>query len=735
MPDTLSAHERTVVTERAEQFRHALVEGGVTDWELFLTGLEAPARRALLTELACFDLTHRWGKGERPKVEEYLTRFPELGPDDDIPPEIFVEEYRCRLQAGEDVAAADYRDRFPSMFPGLQEVLDSVAVSRVMSAPPVHRWQPAAEGLVSVSQEYELVRELGRGMFGEVWLARKKPSGIEKAIKILLQAADRDAAQRELKSLELIKNLRHPYILATEDFWIVNNRLHVVMELADGTLRGRLKHYQNQGQAAIPVEELFRYIAEAAEGLDFLHAQKITHRDVKPDNILILHGHAKVADFGLARAQEQFVESMSLAGTPAYMAPEVWGGEGGPPSDLYSLAYAYTELRQGRPPLKPRPFTEMMKPSQSSDFEFADFITEAERAVLKRALAPQPHHRYPTCTAFVAELAVAVGIPFAGSGRVPLSSTNPSLGAIFGVGTVRSGTEPGAADTVASAGTVVEEKGESVPAHTRAVRLFVILGLVLVAAAVGGGIWAVNHFRPATIVSPPPGGDGPAVYPAGTTPEDGAKEVLLSDRRAPEWVVFDKGGEKVRFRLIAPQTGPAVAPFYISETKITNKLYSGGDDTPVMNLTALLAREFATSVFGGDLPSEDEWDQAAGYFDQQGQPTPTLAPGRAWIGKPSPGPVHRPTAEADLNRYGLLDMAGNGREWTRTVYTRTGERRDLAAGPAAADDKLILRGRMYTLDRPLSFAILKYEREHQPQAATPTVGSPYTSFRVVLKLP
>ena len=107
-----------------------------------------------------------------------------------------------------------------------------------------------AEGVVAVAQQYELVRELGRGMFGEVWLARKNPSGIEKAIKILLQAADRDSAQRELKSLELIKNLRHPYLLATEDFWIANNRLHVVMELADGTLRARLKSCLGAGSRA-----------------------------------------------------------------------------------------------------------------------------------------------------------------------------------------------------------------------------------------------------------------------------------------------------------------------------------------------------------------------------------------------------------------------------------------------------------------------------------------------------
>ena len=97
--------------------------------------------------------------------------------------------------------------------------------------------------------------------------------------------------------------------------------------------------------------------------------------------------------------------------------------------------------------------------------------------------------------------------------------------------------------------------------------------------------------------------------------------------------------------------------------------------------------------------------------------------------------MKRINAEADVNRYGLLDMAGNGREWTRTILTRSGEKRDLASTPLGETDKLILRGRNFTLDRPLSYAILEKERTSQPQAATPTVGSPYTSFRIVLKLP
>ena len=380
------------------------------------------------------------------------------------------------------------------------------------------------------------------------------------------------------------------------------------------------------GQTAIPVEELFRYIAEAAEGLDFLHSQKITHRDVKPDNILILHGHAKVADFGLARAQEQFVDSMSLAGTPAYMAPEIWGGEGGPASDLYSLAYAYTELRQGRPPLKPRSFTDMMKSPQNSEFEFRG-----------NHFGSRTHR------------------PEAGDG----CTTAPPLPDLHGVrrGPGRRGGHPlrQQRSGCASPGEPVAQRdlrrlrqrsrarweghhrpnrhrgggeAEPVPTPVRPSRLRItaeILLIMSIPVVLGLVVW-LAFFDGRTPTHSSPGGDGSAVYPAGTTPEEGAKEVILSDRKAPEWVFVEKGGEKIRFRLIAPQSGPQVAPFYISEAKVTNRLYLGGpdDNVPVMNVTALMARDFANKVFGGDIPSEDEWDHAAGYFEPDRPPGLTL---------------------------------------------------------------------------------------------------------------
>ncbi|QEG30069.1 Serine/threonine-protein kinase PknF [Gemmata obscuriglobus] len=456
MSDTLPNDDRNRLTARADRFQHALVNGGVTDFAEFLDGLVGGERLKLLTELVARELRHRWAGGERPRIEEYLARFPELAPGGAAPPALIIEEYRCRIQAGEPPDPLQFRDRFPDQFAAVQADFDAVTASGTVKAASAPHLPPTARGMVEVAQQYELIRELGRGMFGEVWLARKKPSGIERAIKILHQAADREAGQRELVSLELIKNLRHPYILATEDFWVTENRLHIVMELAEGTLRGRLKQCLTEGHPGVPAGELFRYIAEAAEGLDFLHEQHIVHRDVKPDNILILHGHAKVADFGLARAQAQGVESMSLAGTPAYMAPEIWGGEGGAASDLYSLAFAYVELRQGHSPLKPCPFGELMLAHYEGRYEFSEVVTEPERAVLRQALAAKPHERYRCCTDFVAALSVALGIPFAATGRH--SATTPPLPPppLNGgsVAAFASGSRP-AIDTATAGGTVV----------------------------------------------------------------------------------------------------------------------------------------------------------------------------------------------------------------------------------------------------------------------------------------
>jgi formylglycine-generating enzyme required for sulfatase activity/serine/threonine protein kinase len=248
--------------------------------------------------------------------------------------------------------------------------------------------------------DYELVQLLGRGGFGEVWKA-KGPGGFAVAMKFV--RLGNKAGAVELRSLDLMKDIRHANLLGVFGAWQQQDLLIIAMELADRSLLDRLQEVREQGLPGIPLDELLEYMREAVKGIDHLNTQDIQHRDIKPHNLLLVGGSVKVADFGLAKLLERSITSNSGAMSPAYAAPEFLRGQTSNQSDQYALAVAYCELRGGRLPFEGN-YIQVMAGHATQPPDLT-MLPEAERPAVARALAKQPHERWPSCRAFVDALA------------------------------------------------------------------------------------------------------------------------------------------------------------------------------------------------------------------------------------------------------------------------------------------------------------------------------------------
>src|SRR3954467_2038910 len=109
----VNTDRRGLPSARAEEFRAALARDGAPDWEPFLSALTGADREAALAEFVALDLAHRWGRGERARLEGYVGRFPAPGPLGGLPVALIREEVRSRVAAGDHPQADEYRRRFP----------------------------------------------------------------------------------------------------------------------------------------------------------------------------------------------------------------------------------------------------------------------------------------------------------------------------------------------------------------------------------------------------------------------------------------------------------------------------------------------------------------------------------------------------------------------------------------------------------------------------------------------
>jgi len=265
----------------------------------------------------------------------------------------------------------------------------------------------------ALAGRYRLEHELGRGGMATVYLAQDLKHDRRVALKILSpELAHALGPERFLREITVTAGLDHPHILPLLDSGHVDGLLYYLMPYVEGeSLRDRLSREQQ-----LPLDDALRIAREVASALSYAHARGVVHRDIKPENILLSHGHARVADFGIARAVtaaggEALTGTGLAIGTPAYMSPEQAGGERAVDgrSDVYALGCVLYEMLAGHPPfagatsyellarhaLDPLPSLSAARPNLPAGIEHA----------ITTALAKSPADRFDTAARFAEALA------------------------------------------------------------------------------------------------------------------------------------------------------------------------------------------------------------------------------------------------------------------------------------------------------------------------------------------
>jgi WD40 repeat protein/predicted Ser/Thr protein kinase len=311
----------------------------------------------------------RWARGEHVLVEDYLDDFAGLLANPTALLDLLYHEVLLREEHGEEPALEEYLRRFPRLGRPLRDQFELHAALK--SRQWLEHEEPTSIGLAGVitlaSGEparaaaptiagYEVIRELGRGGMGVVYLAWQTGLGRLTALKMILageHCRPRDQA-RFRSEAEAVARLEHPNLVKIYEIGEWDGRPYFSMEYVDG---GRLADSLcGKPWPARRATELVETIARAVHAA---HARGVVHRDLTPNNVLLTaDGQPKIVDFGLAKLTVGgacHTVSGDVLGTPTYMAPEQAGGrskEVGPATDVYALGAILYEMLTGRPPFQ-----------------------------------------------------------------------------------------------------------------------------------------------------------------------------------------------------------------------------------------------------------------------------------------------------------------------------------------------------------------------------------------------
>ncbi|MBQ3142413.1 MAG: Stk1 family PASTA domain-containing Ser/Thr kinase [Bacilli bacterium] len=253
---------------------------------------------------------------------------------------------------------------------------------------------------IIINDRYQIIKTLGEGGMANVFLAYDKILGRNVAVKILKQEYEKDEKfirrfQREALSAS---NLSHPNIVEMYDFGEDNGQNYLVMEYVDGkTLKQLIRK-----RGKLTITEVIDIMLQITDGMSHAHDSYIIHRDIKPQNIMILeNGMIKITDFGIAMAinSTQLTQTNSIMGSVHYLPPEQANGKGSTiKSDIYSMGILMYELLTGEIPYKGDVAVEIalkhIKEPLPSIKEVLPSLPQTIENIILKATAKNPKNRY-----------------------------------------------------------------------------------------------------------------------------------------------------------------------------------------------------------------------------------------------------------------------------------------------------------------------------------------------------
>lgn len=544
-----------------------------------------------------------------------------------------------------------------------------------------------------LGNRYEIKECIGSGGMGAIYTARRIHIGDTVAVKVLRPEVVHDAQSRERfqREARAAARLHHPNAVVVHDFGQdQDGTTYIVMEYLEGrSLRDVLSE-----KKTIPLPQAVSIMKQACAAIEAAHRLGIIHRDIKPDNIILLDSHdglphVKILDFGIAKLLDRtndtgeidptLTQVGTVIGTPNYMSPEQCQGETlDARSDVYSLGIVLYEMLTGVQPFTAKNSTGIVikhvteKPKRLVSVN--PYVpAEVERVVLK-ALEKKPEARQQSALDLAREFEAAVNQP----------SQPKSFAPIAQVAETKLETK---VTVPVAASTVKTEKPSRLPLYaTSGAAAMLLLG--------GLAWWFVFASQQAPKPAPkdvstqmPPQKVEPEPTPTAT-----AKPIVV-----PEGMVQINGGEFRMGRddstdIDQPSHTVTVKPYFLDITEVTNEAYkkfldatkhpappswkegsfaAGMETYPVTDVTWEDANAFAKWA-GKRLPTEEEWEFAARGADGRLYPWgETYKPGAANINDDTDAgdlkeirtkPVGIYTEGKTL--FGLYDMSGNAWEWT-----------------------------------------------------------------------